>query len=104
MKGLNKRIITQPAKFCKVQERAIPIASQAAPRIAINEVVSIQSIQAALKISKTFKIAEIIDSTNFVNALSIFDFFIALSTIFSKKLIILNQIHKVINAQKTFGA
>jgi hypothetical protein len=41
---LKSKIITQPAKFCRVPDKAIPIAKPAAPRIAINEVVWIHII------------------------------------------------------------
>jgi len=104
LNGLNKRIITQPAKFCKVPDNAIPIAKPAAHKIAINEVVSTPSIPAAVSINNTFSIAEIIDSTNFLSALSIFALLIALSANLITRAIILNQIQSVSSAPITFGA
>jgi hypothetical protein len=52
-------MIIHPAKFCKVPDKLIPMATQAAVNNAKNDVVCTQSIQAALKKTAIFSNIEI---------------------------------------------
>gem|GEM_PF-2700863 len=54
LNGFKSNIIIHPAIFCKVPERAIPIAKPAAASIATNELVCTHKTHAAIIITKIF--------------------------------------------------
>lgn len=54
--GLNKRIITPPAKFCNVPLNAIPIATPAEAKRAINELVSIPNTLISMMTNMKFNV------------------------------------------------
>jgi len=100
---LNAKIITQPAKFCRVPDRAKPIASQAAANIATKELVSTQIIPAALIITMIFNMIAIRLDINDSNIRSHSFFSIIVVTILLSILTILKPIHNTKSAQIIFG-
>jgi hypothetical protein len=100
---LNTRIITQPAKFCKVPDKAIPIAKPAAANIATKELVSTHIIQAALMKTSIFKIIVTKLEMNDLSIGSSSALFIAFKNPLFIRFTILNQIHNTKIAQNIFG-